>query len=512
MNIDTLEHLSHNGETDRIHCIKDEVLNIDTLEQEKFLDKHITRAKVVRDIGKDIIDFLAQIENFQKRLWEKKKFVLSTDYVISLDRIYQFTDNDFLAYTIEEILKNPKQLQEWEELGFGKIEEKKDLYIRKDFIDTEYKKLPLDTKYFNPAFKDLLLEKLSEHNDLNEILDGLLIKSENWQALNTILEKYKEQIQTIYIDPPFNTGSDFLYKDRYRNSSWLSLIKDRLYYVKLLLKSNGTFYLHLDENANYFGKILLQEMNFQNIQEIIFNTNTTKDEEADLFGYKSFGNRFVLKHNTIFYCFNDECLFNKLWKPNRNTTKMKIGWLDLISKPNKEQPNKIEDLDFFIEKYDNAGLFKFERININEEIFPIGDLWNDIYSFTQSEMRISENISFLTQKPENMIRRILQTSSGPKDIILDFFAGSGTTLAVAQKLKRKWIGVEMADYFNEFYLDNSGKKIGLLGRLKNVLNGDKQFYAIDKKRYSHLSNDINWKGGGFFQYQVLEQYEDTLDN
>lgn len=191
---------------------------------------------------------------------------------------------------------------------------------------------------------------------------------------------------------------------------------------------------------------------------------------------------------------------------------MKIGWLDLISKPNKKQPNKIEDLDFFIEKYDNEGLLKLERIEINESIYPIGDLWTDIYSFTQSEMRISENISFLTQKPENMLRRILQTSSNPNDIILDYFAGSGTTLAVAQKLRRKWIGIEMADYFNEFYLDKGRKKVGLMGRLKNVLNGDKQFYAIDKKRYSHLSNDINWQGGGFFQYQVLEQYEDTLDN
>lgn len=494
------------------YYIKNEVLDIDTLEKESFLDKHITRAKMVREIGEDIIDFLAQIEDFQKRLWEKKKFVLSTDYVITLDKIKEYAGEKFLSELKETILKNEQQLKEWEELGFSKIENEEDLYLNKDLFDTEYKKLPLDTKYFSADFKDQLLENLTQNHNLDDILDGLLIKSENWQALNTILSKYREKIQTIYIDPPFNTGSDFLYKDRYKNSCWLSLINDRLYFINLLLKSNGTFYLHLDENANYLGKILLQDLNFQNIQEIIFNTNATKDEESDLYGYKSFGNRFVLKHNMIFYCFNDECLFNKLWKPNRNTTKLKIGWLDLISKPNKEKPNKIEDLDFFIEKYDSEGLFKLERIEINEDIFPIGDLWTDIYSFTQSEMRISENISFLTQKPEHMLRRILQTSSNPNDIILDFFAGSGTTLTVAQKLRRKWIGVEMADYFNEFYWDKGEKKLGLIGRLKIVINGDKQFYTMDKKRYSHLSNDINWKGGGFFQYQVLEQYEDTLDN
>jgi len=127
-------------------------------------------------------------------------------------------------------------------------------------------------------------------------------------------------------------------------------------------------------------------------------------------------------------------------------------------------------------------------------------------------MRTSENVSFLTQKPENMIRRILQTSSKPGDLIMDYFAGSGTTLAVAQKLKRRWIGIEMADYFNEYYIENGIKKLGLIGRLKNCLYGDKNFKAVNKDRRSHLSEDINWQGGGFFKYQVLEQYEDTLDN
>jgi len=132
-------------------------------------------------------------------------------------------------------------------------------------------------------------------------------------------------------------------------------MKDRLSFVNSLLKDDGTFYLHLDDNSNYLGKMLLQDMNFKNIQEIIFNTNATKDEEADIFGYKSFGNKYVIKHNTIFYCSNDNPLFNKLWKPNRNTSNMKIGWLDLLSRPNKMHPNKIKDLDFFIERYNDKG-------------------------------------------------------------------------------------------------------------------------------------------------------------
>ncbi len=483
------------------YFIKTEVLDVESFdtEKEKYFDRHLTRAKVVRNIGKRIIEFLSQIEDFQKYLWEKKKFVLRTEYAITLDRIPEEFHN--------EILENKEQLKEWEKLGFGEIKTAKDL---KD------KKLPVDTKYFTQEFKEKLLEKLSEKESIDDLLDGVLIKSENWQALNLLLEKYKEKVQTIYIDPPFNTGEDFLYKDKYQNSTCLTLINERLEFVRKILLSRGSFYLHLDENANYFGRMLLGKLGFDNIQEISFNTNATKDEEADLYGYKSFGNRYVLKHSTIYYCLNNDAFFIKLWKPNRNSTNLEIGWLDLISFPKKEKPKKIEDFNYFIEKYDGKGNLVLKKVDINEKIYPLGDLWYDIYSFTQSEMRTSENVSFLTQKPENLIRRIIQTSTKQNDFVLDYFAGSGTTVSVAHKLKRKWVGVEMGDNFHEFYYEVNNKKstikLGILGRLKNVLKGDRKFSAVDKKRRSHLSKDINWQGGGFFKYQYLEQYEDTLHN
>ncbi|MBX0311614.1 MAG: site-specific DNA-methyltransferase, partial [Sulfurihydrogenibium sp.] len=163
------------------YFIKAEVLNYETLSQEKYLDKHITRAKTVKDIGEKIIEFLSQIEDFQKRLWEKKKFVVRTDYVITLDRIKNWTDEGFYEWVLDRVLDNSKQLEEWEELGFGSIRSKDDL---KD------KRLPIDTRYFDEEFKFRLLEKISESVDLEDVLDGLLIKSENWQGLNTILNKY----------------------------------------------------------------------------------------------------------------------------------------------------------------------------------------------------------------------------------------------------------------------------------------------------------------------------------
>jgi len=175
------------------YFIKTEVLDIDSLdtEKERYFDRHITRAKVVKNIGKKIIEFLSQIEDFQKMLWEKKKFVLKTNYVITIDRIPE----EFHS----EIINNKEQLKEWEELGFGEINKKEDLMAKKDLFDTKYKKLPVDTKYFNQDFKERLLEKLTEKGNLDDLIDGVLIKSENWQALNLLLEKYKEKIQCIYI-------------------------------------------------------------------------------------------------------------------------------------------------------------------------------------------------------------------------------------------------------------------------------------------------------------------------
>jgi len=495
------------------YFIKTEVLDVESFdtEKERYFDRHLTRAKVVKNIGRRVIEFLSQIEDFQKMLWEKKKFVLRTEYVITTDRIFSACHSErseeSLKYFFEEIIKNKEQLKEWDELGFGKI---------KTVIELEGKKLPIDTKYFSHEFKERLLEKLTEKDNLDDLIDGVLIKSENWQALNLILEKYKEKMQCIYIDPPFNTGEDFLYKDNYQNSTWLTLINERLEFVRKILLRKGSFYLHLDENANYYGRMLLNNLGFDNIQEISFNTNATKDEEADLYGYKSFGNRFVLKHSTIYYCFNNDAFFIKLWKPNRNKTNLKIGWLDLLSFPNKEKSQKIEDFDYFIERYNKNEKLVLEKFEIDEKIYPLGDLWYDIYSFTQSEMRTSENVSFLTQKPENLLRRIIQTSTKQNDFVIDYFAGSGTTLLVAHKLKRKWIGVEMGDNFNEFYQEIKNNKatikLGILGRMKNTLIGDKEFLAVDKKRRSHLSGDINWQGGGFFKYHYLEQYEDTLHN
>jgi len=479
-------------------------------DESDFSEKRLKQLKVLKEIAYKVIDFVAQFEDELVKIWNKPKFVLNSNYVITLNKIAK---KDGGIEFIEKILKRKgfkEQKEDWKELGILDAFDEGKLFINTPNgkgLNKEYQFLPIDTKYFD---EDTKLELLSLFDDLDKELDGWLIHSENYQALKTILSKFKEKVQTIYIDPPFKTGKDFFYKDKFQDSTWLTLMENRLNLARDFLHKEGSIFVHLDWNANFLGRYLLGNL-FSEITEIIWNTNATKDEEAGLFQYKSFGEKYVRQHDTIFQCAKTrDYKFIKLWKPNRRTTNLPIGWLDLISYPHIPNPQKLEDYEFYVEKWNEDGIFEHQNLQIDEKIFPIGDIWNDIYSFTQSELRVSENVSFDTQKPENLLRRIIQSTSKKGDIVMDFFAGSGTTLTVAHKLKRKWIGVEVAQCFNEFYFDEKEKKLGLLGRMKIVLAGDKEFIAINKNRRSHLSKDINWQGGGFFKYYELEQYEQTL--
>ena len=466
-----------------------------------FQQERLNQYKNIKKYALKIIDAISKFEDELTLIWNKPKFVKGSDYVISLDRLTAEVCDD-----IQGSHGFDRQVQEW--LEFGMIDEEEIDNFNLKEKKRAGAKLPIDTCYFSDV-KCLILKSLG---NLSEKIDGTLISSENYQALNTLKIKYGNKVDLIYLDPPFNTGKDFSYIDKFQDSTWLTLMNDRLMFAPTYLKENGSMWLHLDENANLYGKHLIENY-FNDITEIIFDTNATKDEEADLFGYKSFGDNFQLKHQTLFYGRNEESYkFNKLWKPNRNTTNLNIGWLDLISKPKSgKKANKISDNNYYIEKWIDGSL-EYVEINISDEkIFPVGDIWNDIFSFTQSEMRVSESFSFTSsQKPENLLRRIIQSSTDKGDLVLDYFLGIGTSIATAHKLNRKWIGVEMGDYISDWYFDGETKKLGVKGRMKYVLYGDQVIAKLNRR--PHLSKDINWCGGGIFKYYSLEQYEETLKN
>jgi len=245
--------------------IKNELFQIDNLNSFEDLNFNLHKIRTLKIITMKIIEFLFQIENFQKKLWEKKKFIISTDYCITLDYINE-------KY-FPEIIKNKQQLLEWEELF--KFDIQKELKKNKGKIDTvsisEEEKLVnilrsnlnlvIDTKFYNIDFKYKIL---SEIKNLDNNTTGILFNSENFQALNLLLKKYSEKVKCCYIDPPYNTGNDgFLYKDHYQTSSWLSSIQDRLTIAKDLSAMQIYSCKVLMAFASPFGFPL-----FQNIEPI----------------------------------------------------------------------------------------------------------------------------------------------------------------------------------------------------------------------------------------------------
>lgn len=478
------------------------------LEDESVFEQdRLDQIKAVKKYAKAIISFISQFENELVRIWNKPRFVINSNYVISIDRL----SNDL----INKIATHPnltEQIKEW--ANFGMVDDS--FNLNKEQLSA-MPHLPVDTKYF----KDLELEILASFDNIDDKLDGRLIHSENYQALNTLQARYRRGIQTIYIDPPFNTGKDFQYVDGYQDSTWCTLMDNRFDVVRKLLNGEGSFFLHLDERADYYGRILLESFHFDSIKQIAFHTMAATDEMASTFGMKNVSARnFVQESQTIFYGRYQGSKFFKLWKPNRRTSKLGIGWMDLIALLKEGGSSKSKNgYNFYIEKYNGNNLELFEIPQAQSEtIYTMGDIWNDILSMSQSTVRQhGENISFQGQKPEELLRRIIQTSTEKRDIVLDYFAGTGTTAAVAHKLSRRWITVEQGEHFNNFYVDidengNEERKLGCLGRLKQVVMGDQVFTVPNSeyRRSSWLSKEIDWHGGGFFKYYDLEQYEDTL--
>lgn len=227
--------------------IKNEIMRLDDIEAADAprVDEYLKKLRVLRKIARRIVDFLAQLEDFQKKLWLKKKFVVDTQYCITLDRIPE----SFYP----EIASNEQQREEWvkifaiHEISATSKQPGYSAPLTSQFL-THNKNLVLDTKWFASSFKDRLT---SEIKNLESDCAGLLIYSENFQGLNLLKTRLECQVDCIYIDPPYNTGKDgFPYKDGYRTSSWLSMINDRIIESIKTLKQTAGFFVSCDENEH----------------------------------------------------------------------------------------------------------------------------------------------------------------------------------------------------------------------------------------------------------------------
>ncbi len=245
--------------------IKNELMRLDDIDSADapYVEQILEKIKVLRKIARKIIEFLAQLEDFQKKLWLKKKFIVETNYCITLDRVPE--------ELYPEIAVNDAQREEWVQL-FSIDEIKSDsgdslleptpgytVPLTLEFLKFN-DKLALDTRFFDESFKERLLASIE---NIDERCDGLLVHSENLQALNLLNTRYWEQIKCTYIDPPYNTGEDgFCYKDSYMHSSWLTFLNDRLSAGKNLLTRDGLFFSSID---------FVEESNLRLIADKVFS-------------------------------------------------------------------------------------------------------------------------------------------------------------------------------------------------------------------------------------------------
>lgn len=320
--------------------------------------------------------------------------------------------------------------------------------------------------------------------------DNLVLQGNNLMALASLRERYRGQVACIYIDPPYNTGSDtFGYNDRFRRSTWLTFLKNRLEIAWDLLSEEGAIYVQLDYNQVHYAKVLLDELfgeeNFQ--REIIWRIGWVS-------GYKTAANNYIRNHDTIlFYSKNHRRMrFFKQYIPNA----------DFL--PRIKDGKKFRDalqMGGFTKPQANALLEEVNHVS-RPDRYPLEDVWNgseydDLNSIAITSFS-GETVSKMLdcgevkgQKSEKLIARILEHHTQPGDLVLDFFAGSGTTAAVAHKMGRRYIVCEQL----EAHVQTT------VARLTKVMQGEQ----------SGISLRYGWAGGGsFVSCTLLEENQAVM--
>lgn len=536
--------------------LTNEVFQLDELVEsnERIFKQKTARLRAIREICLSIISFLAQIENFQKTLFEIKKFILRTEYCFTLDNI----PKEFYP----EIASNKEQVSEWkrlfrlDDITEGTLEPTKGSdELTVEFLEG-HSNLVLDTKYFNQRFKDRLLESF---NDLDELIGGLLIKSENWQALNLISERYREQIKCVYIDPPYNTGNDdFIYKDKFQHSCWLTSIFNRVALSLKMLESQSSYWVSIDDNEVHRLKELLDNTignkEFNSIIPVINNLKGRNDRKniATIHEYLLFYE--IGNFNTYGITFTDE---KRLEFKNEDEKGNKYQLRDLRKRGRPDRREDRPKMWFPIYYNEKEKTFSLERKSISDiEITPKKsdgsdgrwrwgkkkvamnlDILNTHYNNISNKWEISHRVYLESDdgekrmKPKSVwsgskystdiarrtllsiipdskldypkatghLEDIISMSVDDEETILDFFAGSGTTAHALINLNkiddgnRKYILIEMGQHFD--YI--------LKPRIEKILFSEEWDAGVPKSYngYSHV-----------FKYIELEQYDDALCN
>lgn len=524
--------------------VKNEMMQLDDIQNAatfRQIEGGLRRIQAVRAVALELIDFMAQLEEFQKSLWLKKKFVVQCDYCLTLDRVP--------AEMLDEVLANAAQKAEWEKLGFPPLPEDVpagELFPAERKLDSRM----VDTKFFPPSFKEKLLAAI---DDLDAQCDGVLVRSENFQALNLLRERYRGQIKCIYIDPPYNTNaSEIIYKNGYKHSSWNTLIYDRLVSAEPFLR-NDAFRITAIDHAECFNLGKIEDSIFgeenrlaiisvqhnpkgrnqakffsENIEYLLFyaknpsSSNFRKvaisDDVITTFKEKDSNGRFRYES----YVRARTCWSRRNrpdnWYPiyvspdlNEITTEEKEGFCQLFPRTEqgdfswknvKETFEKLNKNGFFIAKEVDGEIKVFHKYYEQEVL---KNLWIDKkyqseFNGTNVLKALIPGNGFDYPKSVFAVQDCIKLCASKEDLVLDYFAGSGTTGHAVINLnredggKRKYILVEMGEHFE----------------------------TVLKPRIEKVVYSPNWKNGKpqdsdqgvshCFKYMTLESYEDALTN
>jgi adenine-specific DNA-methyltransferase len=527
----------------------------------EWTETRIKQLQTLRNIAFKIIAFISQFENELVKIWNKPKFVLNSNYVVTLDRI---ADKKGGLAVVEKLLahKNFKaQVEEWQELGIaGKSFKKADVLEKngKGYrLAKAWQYLPVDTKHF----KDVELKILGLFDNLDAELDGWIIQSDNYQALKTIQSKFRERVQCVHIDPPYNTEtSGFLYKNAYQHSSWLTMMENRIKVALPLLPHDGAFVCHIDENECERLQLLCTEMGVPDAGTLVW------DKKNPMLGKRGVATQheyvlwrtyvsspiYLRSQNVRVILDAAKSLVQKHGEVNEEVRREFAAWIDnceglsggerayrLIDEDGRVfqsvamgAPEPRTDPKFFIplihpvtkkkcpvpsNGWSRAPatlkiliekgeiLFgKDETVQPRRKVFLTQESKRQLPSVISDASRGKQDLEKLGLEfpychPVSLYEE-LQGAGTPDsdDIILDHFAGSGTSAHALINLnredggKRKYILVEMAQY----------RGTVILPRIKKVVFSDGWSDGEVQKSGQGISH--------FCKYYDMEQYEDAL--
>jgi len=393
------------------------------------------------------------------------------------------------------------------------------------------------------------------------IRENLIIKGNNLLALHSLKQQFQNKIKLIYIDPPYNTGNDsFNYNDNFNHSTWLTFMKNRLEVARELLREDGVIFVHCDSNEQAYLKILLDEIfdrdNFIDVITVVNNprgrdyggianmhefinvySKTANYALFDLsdgnkkFPYRDkkggFEIRELRNRNIKFNDKNRPNLFYPFYLNPKNkdgngfceiSLNKKKGWIEVwpvksqgvqtVWRWGKEKSRKYLNIDICGKAMKENGRYQIVEKYREKTRMARSVWWDKEVNSERGTLHLKNLFSgkiFNNPKPEETLKRIIEMSTNSEnDIVLDFFAGSGTTGAVAMKMKRQFILIEQMDYVEKVTVERLKKVIGEKAKKPGKLLDEIDF---DK---GGISQVVNWRGGGDFVYCELMKYNEQF--